>query len=215
MATLLLQRVRTTADLCDSTMLRAPVWVQRITTMHQAARWVSQGFCGVPCLSLAAPALECAATALAFAPLRFASELQLRRPLPHCHQLPLLLERAALPSLAGCPPEARCRIFVAFYQYLLAAVSILLAAKLHPLLFGARSREVGSSGTNAARKVLHSSLHGADARLQHLCALLWGEQGTLLGRMVAAWMLLSFLWQLALLLEVHAALPPTLQLRGT
>lgn len=136
-------------------------------------------------------------------------------PFPTAIQLPLLLERAALPSLAGCPPEARCRIFIAFYQYLLAAVSILLAAKLHPLLFGARRREVGSSGTNAARKVLHSSLHGADARLQHLCALLWGEQGSLLARVAAAWMLLSFLWQLALLLEVHAALPPTLQLSGT
>ncbi|PRW45632.1 large adhesin [Chlorella sorokiniana] len=162
-----IQRVRTTADLCDSVMLKAPAWVQRISTTHEAARG-----------------------------------------------LPLLLERAALPSLAGCPPEARCRMFVAFYQYALATASILVAAKLHPLLYGTRSSEAGSSRPSAARRLLHSALRAADARLHHLCALLWGEQGSLLARLVAAWTLLSFLWQLALLVEGHAPLPPTAQPGG-
>lgn len=37
----LLQRVRTTADLCGTAMLRAPAWVQHIAASHAAARGVS------------------------------------------------------------------------------------------------------------------------------------------------------------------------------
>lgn len=208
-------------------MLRAPAWVQQIKSTHSAAQGVSEAKClhlhaaGIAAFGLngmrhAAP--ERAAGVQNDSPCTCndcTASLPALLPFPTAAQLPLLLERAALPSLDGWPPEARCQVFVAFYQYLLAAVSIVVAAKLHPLLYGARDPEPPRTSLGAPYKLLRSGLHAADARLHHMCAMVWGEQGSALSRLAVAWTLLSFLMQLALLLEMHASLAPTVQLGGT
>lgn len=94
-------------------------------------------------------------------------------------------------------------MFVAFFQLLLAMLSILVAAKMHPLLFGIPSSGERRSASAVQRSPLRAGWLAAEARLQHLCAMLWGERGSLLSHLAAAWLLLSFLWQLAILLETH------------
>ena len=119
-----------------------------------------------------------------------------------------------LPSLEG-RSEDRCRVWVAFWQLVMLAASVALTIKLQPPEYGEaeaageaeEEEEERSESASCAAPLAQRAQCAVEARLRRLCALLTGGEGNPLLRFAAAWNLLSFLWQLAMLAELHYPLP--------
>ena len=122
-----------------------------------------------------------------------------------------------------------CRSFVGFFQLLLAALSVLLAAALEPPGVaeaavgdgggsdGGSSDAGGGSGSfglsrrawRRAAAAVRRGVSEAEACVAHLCHVLLGRAWPGVVQLSSWLLLLSFLWTLALFLEqqAHAALP--------